>query len=68
MVKARSMAYLMSAVVTSRLTGGANLMPCLILTVIVLLSAEICGSPSARSGIGFCESSGLNEYSGRLVA
>ena len=41
MVNARSMAYLMSFDVTSRLTGGAYLTPDLILTVIVLLSSEI---------------------------
>ncbi len=68
MEKARSNAYLMSAVLTSRFTGGAYLTPFLMWTVIVLLSDEISGSPSARSGTGLTESSGLNEYRVRLVA
>ena len=67
MENARSMAYLMSLVLTSRFTGGAYLTPFLMLTVIVLLSDEISGSPSARSGTGLTESSGLNEYSVRFV-
>src|SRR3954454_24402302 len=67
-VKARSKAYLTSLEVTSRLTGGPNFTPLRIMTVIVLLSDEICGSPSARSGTGFSASPGLNEYSGRCVA
>jgi hypothetical protein len=58
----------MSLEVTSRLTGGENLTPFLMCTVIVLLSAEISGLPVARSGTGFTESSGLNEYRVRLVA
>ena len=49
----------MSAALTSRLTGGAYLTPLRILTVMVFLSAEICGSPSARSGTGLTELSGL---------
>jgi hypothetical protein len=56
---ARSKAYSMSALLTSRLTGGAYLTPRLMCTVIVLLSAEISGCAVARSGIGFSESSGL---------
>src|SRR3954452_13818907 len=51
-VKARSKAYLMSFEVTTRLTGGENFTPSLIFTVMVLLSDEICGGPSARSGWG----------------
>ena len=66
-MNARSNAYLMSLVVTSRLTGGENFTPERIFTVMVLLSSEICGSPSARSGTGVSASSGLNEYSGRCV-
>jgi hypothetical protein len=58
---------LTSAEVTSRLTGGAYLIPVLSLTVMLLLSSEIWGSPSARSGRGLSLSSGLNEYSGRLT-
>jgi hypothetical protein len=60
LVKARSKAYLMSAALTSRSTGGAYLTPRLIFTVRVLLSDEISGSPSARSGIGLIALSGLN--------
>src|SRR4051794_9810361 len=56
--KKRSTAYLTSAEVTARLTGGAYLMPDLILTVTVFLSAEIWASPSARSGTGLLASSG----------
>ncbi len=67
MENARSKAYLMSLVVTSRLTGGAYLMPFLMWTVIVLLSDEISGSPSAMSGTGLTELSGLNEYRVRFV-
>src|SRR6476659_1347133 len=48
-LKTRLIAYLMSLHWTSRLTGGENLMPFLILTVIVLPSAEIFGAPSAVS-------------------
>jgi hypothetical protein len=58
----------MSFVVTTRFTGGAYLMPGLMWTVIVLLSAEISGGPVARSGTGWIESVGLNEYRVRLVA
>jgi len=50
------------------LTGGANLIPGLSLTVIVFWSLEICGSPSARSGTALVWLSGLKEYSGRLTA
>ena len=67
-MKARSNAYLTSLEVTSRSTGGENFTPERSFTVIVLLSSEICGSPSARSGTGVSASSGLNEYSGRCVA
>ena len=67
-MNARSNAYLTSAAVTSRLTGGEKRTPGRSLTVIVLLSAEISGSPSARSGTGVSASSGSKEYSGRLVA
>ena len=68
MVNVRSIAYLMSSDVTSRLTGGAYLTPLRILIVIVFWSSETCGSPSARSGTAFSASSGLKEYSGRLIA
>ena len=68
LVKARSIAYLTSAVVTSRSTGGLNFTPVRILIVSVLPSSEISGAPSARSGSGLIASSGLNEYSGRCVA
>src|SRR4051812_28268486 len=63
-VKARSNAYLTSSQFASRLTGGENFTPFLILTVIVLLSEAISGGPSARSGCGSLEP-GLKEYSGR---
>src|SRR3954465_1630870 len=65
--KKRSMAYLTSLEVTSRFTGGENFTPLRILTVTVFLSAEISGSPSARSGTGLAESWGLNEYRVRWV-
>ena len=68
MVNARSMAYLTSWALTSRLTGGAYLTPVLSLMVMVFLSEEISGWPSARSGTGVVPSSGLNAYSGRFVA
>jgi hypothetical protein len=42
----------MSFDVTSRSTGGANLIPGFRRTVIVRPSAEICGSPWAMSGRG----------------
>jgi CrcB protein len=45
------------------LTGGEYFTPERSFTVIVLLSSEICGSLSARSGTGVSASSGLNEYS-----
>ena len=48
----------MSLEVISRLTGGANLIPFLSLTVIVFWSLEICGSPSAMSGRGLAVSPG----------
>src|SRR3954454_16059582 len=54
-VKKRSKAYLTSLEVTSRLTGGENFTPERSLTVTVLLSEEICGGPSARSGTGSLE-------------
>ena len=66
--KPRSIAYLTSFDVTSRSTGGENLMPVRILTVTVLPSAETSGSASARSGTMLMPSSGLYEYSGRCVA
>src|SRR3954447_24931537 len=66
-LKTRSIAYLMSFVVISRFTGGENLMPGLILTVIVFRSLEICGSDAAMSATGFSALSGLNEYSARLT-
>src|SRR3954454_10055375 len=65
--KKRSKAYLMSFDVTARLTGGANLMPGLILTVMVFRSSEICGFSAATSGIGSLEP-GLKPYSGRPIA
>src|SRR3954453_22596482 len=65
-VNARSKAYLTSLQDTARLTGGENFTPLRILTVIVLLSEDSCGGPSARSGTGSLEP-GLNEYSGRWV-
>jgi hypothetical protein len=51
-VNARSIAYLTSFDVTSRLTGGVYLTPSLIFTVTVLPSSEMSGIPAARSGIG----------------
>src|SRR4051812_30921300 len=63
-VKARSKEYLTSLQVTSRFTGGENFTPWRIFTVIVLLSDEISGGPSARSGCGSLEP-GLKLYSGR---
>jgi len=59
---------LTSFVVTTRLTGGENLMFGLIFTVTVLPSDEISGGPDARSGCAVFGSSGLNEYSGRWIA
>ena len=44
------MAYLTSADVTSRSTGGENFTPSLIVTVTVQPSSEISGSDSASSG------------------
>ena len=67
-MNARSNAYLTSAAVTSRFTGGEKRTPARSFTVIVLLSGEICGSDSARSGTGVSASPGSKEYSGRLVA
>ena len=52
------MPYLTSFEVTSRLTGAENITPFLILTVTVLPSSEISGSPSARSGTGLVVSPG----------
>src|SRR3954470_13495596 len=66
--KKRSIAYLTSLEVTARLTGGAYLTPWRILTVTVFLSSETWASSAARSGTGLLASSGLKEYSGRLVA
>ena len=67
-VKARSIAYLTSFASTSRLTGLENMTPFLIFTVTVLPSAEISGSPSARSGTGFAESCGAYVYRPRWIA
>src|SRR5215210_3584604 len=47
---ARSKPYLMSFAWISRLTGGANLTPFLIVTVPDFLSSAISGLPSARAG------------------
>src|SRR4051794_4892305 len=47
--KNRSTAYLTSAEVTSRLTGGAYRIPGLIATVTVFWSGETCGGAAARS-------------------
>ena len=58
-MKPRSIAYLKSFDVTSRLTGLENFTPLLILTVTVLPSSEISGSPSARSGTGLVGSFGM---------
>ena len=66
--KPRSIAYLTSLDVTSRLTGGENLTPLRIFTVTVLPSSDTCGSAVARSGTGVVPSSGFHEYSGRCVA
>ena len=57
----RSIAYLTSLDVTSRLTGGENLTPDLILTVTVLPSADTSGAAVARSGTMCSPSSGLYE-------
>src|SRR3954466_4508336 len=65
--KKRSNAYLTSFDVTSRFTGGLNLTPFLILTVMVLRSCEICGLLAARSGTGSLPLSGLKLYSVRCV-
>ena len=67
-LKARSIAYFTSRAATARSTGGAYRMPALSRTVTVFWSAEIWGSPSARSGRGRPPSSGLKEYRGRLTA
>src|SRR5262245_45181789 len=67
-LNARSNPYLMSFEVTSRLTGGANLMPGFILTVMVFWSAEISGGPVAMSACGCCESPGAYEYNPRFTA
>ena len=66
--KPRSIAYLTSFEVTSRLTGGEKRTPSRIFTVTVLPSREISGSDSARSGTAVSPSSGFHEYSGRWVA
>src|SRR5690242_18971211 len=50
--KPRSIAYLTSADGTSRLTGGLNLIPCLIFTVIVRPFFDTVGIAAARSGTG----------------
>jgi hypothetical protein len=59
------MAYLTSAEVTSRLTGGENFTPLRMWTVIVLSPLEIFGGPEARSGTGVIGLSGLYWYSER---
>ena len=67
-MKARSSAYLTSFASTSRLTGLENMTPFFSLTVTVLPSALISGSPSARSGTGFEASCGVYEYRPRWIA
>ena len=57
----------MSLEVTSRLTGGAYLIPLRMWTVTVLPSDETSGAPVARSGRASV-SSAPNEYSVRLTA
>jgi hypothetical protein len=49
--KPRSIAYLTSPEVTSRLTGGLNRTPRRMWTVTVLPSFDTCGIAAARSGI-----------------
>src|SRR4051794_30295522 len=49
----RSIAYLTSLDVTSRFTGGLNLIPLCRWKVIVLSSDDTSGAPSARSGDGW---------------
>ena len=66
-MNARSIAYLKSFEVISRLTGLENVAPFLIFTVTVLPSSEISGSPSARSGTGLVVSFGMYAYSWRLT-
>jgi hypothetical protein len=56
---ARSIPYLTSADVISRLTGGENFTPVRSFTVTVLLSGETSGSEAARSGTGCVGSPGL---------
>ena len=68
MENARSKAYLMSAALTARLTGGAYLTPGLMWTVTVLLSEEISGGAGREVRTGFSGLSGLNEYRVRLTA
>jgi hypothetical protein len=61
-VNARSSAYSTSSAVTSRSTGGLNLTPFLMSTVIRLSSFEISHGPAARSGVGgWAVCSGLYE-------
>ena len=64
--KPRSIAYFTSAEVTSRFTGGLNLMPFRMWTVIVLPSFEMVGIADARSGTGWMLF-GLYASSGRCV-
>jgi hypothetical protein len=57
--KPRSIAYLTSLDVTTRLTGGENLTSLRSLIVTVLASAETSGAAEARSGTSVVASSGL---------
>lgn len=54
--KPRSIAYLTSAEVTSRFTGGLKWTPCFRVTVTVLPSFETVGMLTARSGSSSVES------------
>ena len=58
-MNARSIAYLTSAEVTSRLTGSENMTPLRSFTVTVLPSGAISGSAAARSGTGVFVSFGM---------
>ena len=64
----RSIAYLMSFVVTARSTGGENFHPSLILTVTVQPSSATCGSLSASWGSLTAASSIFGAYSVAWVA
>ena len=57
-MNARSIAYLTSADVAARLTGGENMIPGRSFTVTVLPSPAMSGVPAARSGTGFVMSRG----------